>query len=102
MQPSSRPRIELDVQGLCLQADSFRAGAPRIRRSALSVRHAELRDCAPRPEGGQGWHKIVCYHATANVPRDALARLLQVTHAVPLTSVDIPAGFVSICTFQPV
>ncbi len=81
MQPSSRPRIELEVQGLCLQADTFRAGAPRIRRTALSVRQAELRDCAPRPEGGHGWRKIVCYHATANVPRDALARLLQVMHA---------------------
>ena len=79
MQPSSRPRIELDVQGLCAQADHFRPGAPRIRRAALSVRHAELRDCAPRPEGGQGWHKILGYHATANVPRDPLACLLQVS-----------------------
>ncbi len=86
MQPSSRPRIELDVQGLCLQADSFQAGAPRIRRTALSIRHAELRDCAPRPEGGHGWRKIVSYHATANVPQDALLCLLQVLLAAP------PAG----------
>ena len=86
MQPSSRPRIELDVQGLCLQADSFQAGAPRIRRTALSIRHAELRDCAPRPEGGHGWRKIVSYHATANVPRDALPCLLQVLLVAP------PAG----------
>jgi len=82
MQPSSRPRIELDVQGLCVQTDSFQPGAPRIRRTALSVRHVELRDCNPRPEGGQGWRKIICYHATANVPRDALACLLQVMSAV--------------------
>jgi len=82
MQPSSRPRIELDVQGLCVQTDSFQSGAPRIRRTALSVRHVELRDCNPRPEGGQGWRKIICYHATASVPRDALACLLQVMSAV--------------------
>ena len=83
MQPTTRPRIELDMQGLRMQADSFRAGGPRIRRTALSVRHVELRDCAPRPEGGPGWRKIACYHATANVPRDAHACLLQVNCLAP-------------------
>lgn len=82
MQPTSRPRMELDVKGLCLQADVFRPGGPRIRRSSLSVRHTELRDCAPHPEGGQGWRKIACYHATANMPRDALACLLQVHYSL--------------------
>ena len=93
MQPTTRPRIELDVQGLCMQADSFRAGGPRIRRTALSVRHAELRDCAPRPEGGPGWRKIACYHATANVPRDAHACLLQVICSAPASPVrDAPCN----------
>ena len=110
MQPSSRPRIELDVQGLCLQADAFRSGAPRIRRSVLTVRHAELRDCAPRPEGGHGWRKIVCYHATPNVPRDALARLLQVLllyskqatwHSEPLSLFQSVLERVA-CTSNPV
>ena len=78
MQPTSRPRIELEVQDLCVQADTFQPGAPRLRRTALSVRSAELRDCAPRPEGGSGWRKIVAYHATANMAREAAACLFQV------------------------
>ena len=78
MQPTSRPRIELEVQDLSMQADTFQPGAPRLRRTALSVRSAELRDCAPRPEGGPGWRKIVAYHATANMAREAAACLFQV------------------------
>jgi hypothetical protein len=78
MQPSARPRIELEVEGLCLQADEFPTGGSYARRSALSVHSAELRDCDPRPEGGPGWRKILAYHATSHTPRDAHACLLQV------------------------
>lgn len=78
MQPSARPRMDLDVQGLCLQADVFPPGGSYIRRTAISVHSAEVRDCAPRPEGGPGWSKIIAYHATSHTPRDARACLLQV------------------------
>ncbi len=78
MQPLARPRLEVEVEGLCAQAEAFPAGSPHVRRTALSVRQAELRDCAPRPEGGAAWRKILAYHATSHVPRDAQACLFQV------------------------
>ncbi|BDA50280.1 probable autophagy-related protein 2 at C-terminar half [Coccomyxa sp. Obi] len=78
MQPSARLRVELEVEGLCVQAEAFPPGGSHVRRSALSVRHAELRDCAPRPEGGSAWRRILAYHATSHVPRDAQACLFQV------------------------
>lgn len=78
MQPSARPRLELELEGLCVQAEAFPPGGSHVRRSALSVRHAELRDCAPRPEGGSAWRRILAYHATSHVPRDAQACLFQV------------------------
>ncbi len=42
------PRIELEVGGICVQADAFAAGGPHARRLAVSVHHAELRDCQVR------------------------------------------------------
>ncbi|KAK9836947.1 hypothetical protein WJX81_001853 [Elliptochloris bilobata] len=72
------PRVELEVGGLCLQADTFGRRGPHARRLAVSVHHAELRDCQPRSEGGAAWRRILGYHATSRMPRDASACLLQV------------------------
>jgi hypothetical protein len=55
------PRIELEVGGICVQADAFAAGGPHARRLAVSVHHAELRDCqVPRAlrRRGSGRHPI--------------------------------------------
>lgn len=47
------PRIELEVVGLCLQADTFDGSGPHARRLAVSVHHAELRDCQVRCCAGE-------------------------------------------------
>ena len=39
------PRVELEVCGVCVQADTFAGSGPHVRRLAVSVHHAELRDC---------------------------------------------------------
>lgn len=47
----SAPRVELEVGGLCVQADTFGGRGAHARRLAVSVHHAELRDCqVPLPE----------------------------------------------------
>lgn len=65
------PRVEFDVEGLCVQLDTFEADAPYARRLALSVQSAQLRDCDPRADSPPAWHRIFGRHQSATIPQAA-------------------------------
>lgn len=72
-------RLEVQVDGVWLQADVFGEGGPYARRLVVAVKDAELRDCAVRPGSTfHKWRKVLSVHTTCRRPRDASACLLKV------------------------
>ncbi|KAK9805512.1 hypothetical protein WJX72_002557 [[Myrmecia] bisecta] len=70
-------RIELDVTGLCVQADTFAPADQYARRTAVSIHHLEIRDCAVWPDAGSGWRRMLSLHTNMRTPRDASACMFQ-------------------------
>ncbi|KAA6418149.1 MAG: Autophagy-related 2 [Trebouxia sp. A1-2] len=73
-------RLEVDLEGVSLQLDTFRPeGTPYAWRLAFSIHQLEVRDHVQKGNGKPPrWRRMVGYHFMARTPRDPAAVMLQV------------------------
>lgn len=71
-------RVELELEGLCVQADSFATDSPRARRLAISVRRIDFKDCALKVDAAPAWQKIFTQYLGVQSERGPASCLLTV------------------------
>ncbi|KAL0044023.1 hypothetical protein WJX82_003156 [Trebouxia sp. C0006] len=73
-------RLEVDLEGVSLQLDTFRPeGSPYAWRLAFSIHQLEVRDHVKKGNGKPPrWRRMLGHHFMARTPRDPAAVMLQV------------------------
>ena len=72
-------RVELEIEGLSLQADDFALDSPHARRLAFSIRRIDFKDCALKADAAPAWQKIFSQYLGTQSERGPTACLLTVT-----------------------
>lgn len=72
-------RLEIQLEDVCAQVDSFQADAQWVSRLAVSIHQLDVRDCSRPVAPSQHATRLLTHHASVRHPRDPAAPMFQVS-----------------------